>query len=184
MGYAPFHQYFPEIAENETRSFSMYEKSETEIPAGRYFLIESYCNEPGCDCRRVFLSVNPKGSDELPAVIAYGWEKNKYYAKWYGENDSEVIKGLKGPTLNLSSPQSGLAPEFLEVVKFILKDKQYVDRLKRHYELFREAIENKEEKKKNSKKESKTILGKVGRNAPCPCGSGKKYKKCCLNQTS
>ena len=24
-----------------------------------------------------------------------------------------------------------------------------------------------------------TPLGKVGRNDPCPCGSGKKYKKCC-----
>jgi len=24
--------------------------------------------------------------------------------------------------------------------------------------------------------------GKVGRNQPCPCGSGKKYKKCCLGQ--
>lgn len=23
---------------------------------------------------------------------------------------------------------------------------------------------------------------KIGRNAPCPCGSGKKYKKCCLNR--
>ena len=22
---------------------------------------------------------------------------------------------------------------------------------------------------------------KVGRNDPCPCGSGKKYKKCCLS---
>ena len=22
---------------------------------------------------------------------------------------------------------------------------------------------------------------KVGRNAPCPCGSGLKYKKCCIN---
>ena len=22
---------------------------------------------------------------------------------------------------------------------------------------------------------------KVGRNDPCPCGSGKKYKKCCLH---
>jgi preprotein translocase subunit SecA len=22
-------------------------------------------------------------------------------------------------------------------------------------------------------------IGKVGRNDPCPCGSGKKYKKCC-----
>jgi uncharacterized protein YecA (UPF0149 family) len=25
---------------------------------------------------------------------------------------------------------------------------------------------------------------KVGRNDPCPCGSGKKYKKCCLNAGS
>ncbi|NTM25437.1 SEC-C domain-containing protein [Enterococcus faecium] len=24
------------------------------------------------------------------------------------------------------------------------------------------------------------MLGKIGRNSPCPCGSGKKYKKCCL----
>lgn len=24
---------------------------------------------------------------------------------------------------------------------------------------------------------------KAGRNDPCPCGSGKKYKKCCLNKT-
>jgi len=32
---------------------------------------------------------------------------------------------------------------------------------------------------------SKTIRNigpKVGRNDPCPCGSGKKYKKCCLGQ--
>jgi SEC-C motif len=26
--------------------------------------------------------------------------------------------------------------------------------------------------------------GKVGRNEPCPCGSGKKYKRCCLEQES
>ena len=25
--------------------------------------------------------------------------------------------------------------------------------------------------------------GKVGRNDPCPCGSGKKFKKCCLNKS-
>ncbi len=25
---------------------------------------------------------------------------------------------------------------------------------------------------------------KIGRNAPCPCGSGKKYKKCCLKETA
>ena len=26
------------------------------------------------------------------------------------------------------------------------------------------------------------VSSKVGRNDPCPCGSGKKYKKCCGNQ--
>lgn len=25
-------------------------------------------------------------------------------------------------------------------------------------------------------------IGKIGRNAPCPCGSGKKYKQCCLRK--
>jgi len=25
-------------------------------------------------------------------------------------------------------------------------------------------------------------MAKAGRNAPCPCGSGKKYKKCCLSR--
>ena len=24
------------------------------------------------------------------------------------------------------------------------------------------------------------VGGKLGRNAPCPCGSGKKYKRCCM----
>ncbi len=33
-------------------------------------------------------------------------------------------------------------------------------------------------------KRSKTIIKdkKIGRNDPCPCGSGKKYKKCCLKK--
>ena len=27
-------------------------------------------------------------------------------------------------------------------------------------------------------------MSKIGRNAFCPCGSGKKYKHCCLNKKS
>jgi uncharacterized protein YecA (UPF0149 family) len=43
------------------------------------------------------------------------------------------------------------------------------------------------EKRKEIKKTytaTKTIVkgDKVGRNDSCPCGSGKKYKKCCLNK--
>ncbi|MDD7770566.1 SEC-C metal-binding domain-containing protein [Suipraeoptans intestinalis] len=46
-----------------------------------------------------------------------------------------------------------------------------------------ERIYTEEERKKlyKEQKESGTIRKekKVGRNEPCPCGSGKKYKKCC-----
>lgn len=34
----------------------------------------------------------------------------------------------------------------------------------------------------NESKIFKNDSKKVGRNDPCPCGSGKKYKKCCLNK--
>lgn len=42
-----------------------------------------------------------------------------------------------------------------------------------------------EDRRKEIKKEynlTKTVVkgDKVGRNDPCPCGSGKKYKKCCM----
>lgn len=52
------------------------------------------------------------------------------------------------------------------------------------YELSQwEGIFSKEKRKEISDKwkKSKTIVNeaKIGRNDPCPCGSGKKYKKCC-----
>jgi SWIM/SEC-C metal-binding protein len=31
-------------------------------------------------------------------------------------------------------------------------------------------------------REPARALPKVGRNDPCPCGSGKKFKKCCVDQ--
>ena len=34
-------------------------------------------------------------------------------------------------------------------------------------------------KSQSQKQPAKTAAGRVGRNDPCPCGSGKKYKKCC-----
>jgi preprotein translocase subunit SecA len=37
-------------------------------------------------------------------------------------------------------------------------------------------------KKKHFPSDEKRQLPKVGRNDPCPFGSGKKYKKCCLGK--
>ena len=35
------------------------------------------------------------------------------------------------------------------------------------------------ERDKSKTSQTKSKKYKVGRNDPCPCGSGKKYKKCC-----
>ena len=39
-------------------------------------------------------------------------------------------------------------------------------------------------KKRKPKVAQARASAKVGRNDPCPCGSGKKYKKCCMNKTA
>ena len=39
--------------------------------------------------------------------------------------------------------------------------------------------EKREEIKKQFNTDTQAVSNKVGRNDPCPCGSGKKYKKCC-----
>ena len=51
----------------------------------------------------------------------------------------------------------------------------------------RQNIERKEKKEKlitndpdkGEKKQPKKVGKKIGRNDPCPCGSGRKYKQCC-----
>lgn len=40
-------------------------------------------------------------------------------------------------------------------------------------------IEKREEIRKEFNRDNTAVSQKVGRNEPCPCGSGKKYKKCC-----
>jgi len=44
------------------------------------------------------------------------------------------------------------------------------------------AAEKKREIKQSYQESVMVRVEKVGRNDPCPCGSGKKYKKCCLNK--
>ena len=39
-----------------------------------------------------------------------------------------------------------------------------------------------EEVREVRQRQSQPKFGKIGRNEPCPCGSGKKYKKCCIDR--
>ena len=144
-------------------------------PDGEYLFLDSYCDEHDCDCRRVMINVVSSVSPEyFLATINYGWEDVEFY-KGFMYGDEEAANGVTGAMLDPLNYQSDLAPEFLELFKEALSQ-SYIETLKKHYKMFKQAIKAKQ----TIRNEVKNRYGKkIGRNDPCPCGSGKKYKKCC-----
>lgn len=149
MPYVLFHDHFPEIAEQETRTLTVLPGSNLGLPAGQYSFLEMFCDEPGCDCRRVFFYVASSLRKDVEAVVTFGWETPDFYAKWMKDDDPKIVAELKGPSLNLGSPQSRLAPAILGLVRnVLLQDTAYVERIKRHYRVFRQKIDGPKKTKK------------------------------------
>ena len=100
----------------------------------------SIAKSPGCDCRRVMIDVlRPEtGWDKIWATIGYGWESLDFYRKWGGAGDPIE---MKGPYLDPLNPQTNYAPALLNLFRFLLQSTKYVERLKRHYQMFRDSVE-------------------------------------------
>jgi hypothetical protein len=147
MSFEPFHERFQRLASTETRSLTIFDPNDFNLPADKYTLLELFCNDKNCDCQRVMFDVISEKRNELVAVVAYGWESKEYYYKWFGGSDrslaSLAVKEMHGISLNSGSQQSELAPAILGVVRWALKDQAYVDRLKHHYQIFKENVEAK-----------------------------------------
>ena len=82
-----------------------------------------------------------------------------------GETSRGRIKAL---LKKIDDSAAGFKPDEEELVQIALDQRLMIHGLKPVF--FPEETEEQEEKPAPSK---------VGRNDPCPCGSGKKYKKCC-----
>jgi len=86
------------------------------------------------------------------------------YKKEGFEMFQDMISRIKEETLGILFRIQMAEPQKMEVL-----------RQPREQDLVFSGSDNSEVKKKPIKRTER----KVGRNAPCPCGSGKKYKKCC-----
>jgi len=165
---APFVEMFPEQGMHETRSF--HNLANPSFPKGNYGLIELYCTDPDCDCRRVMINVIAEEQGRHIATISYGFH-------WNDPN--------KGPFLDPLNPQSEYASLFLNMFRqLVIQDKTYVKRLKQHYKQFKTGLKDPHHpmyrpSQNQTYRRSET---NIGSNQPCPCGSGKKYKRCCLNK--
>jgi hypothetical protein len=162
---------FPERGSSECRVIHVV--NNPYLPDGAYALMESYCTDPDCDCRRVMLNVvNPEISKEdYLASISYGFDREEEFA---------------GPFLDPLNPQSKYAGELFTLVKMVLADPAYTARLEAHYKEVKRALKDPAHKihriLADARRTSRQRPKKIGRNAPCPCGSDRKYKKCCLKK--
>jgi len=134
-----FHRFYPKVAEDETRYLTLERPGPgSRIPPGSYALVEFYCTEQGCDCRRVILRVLERTRGPV-ATISYGFDRDQPMA---------------GPFLDPMNTQSPYAQELLELIdEMTLHDQEYLARLERHYGMVKEAIRNCRRQAKSGKKQ-------------------------------
>jgi hypothetical protein len=147
----PFFTRFQDIAFQEMRT--VFVQGRSDIPDGDYGFLELYCDEPECDCRRVMIDVVSRTTgSKIWATINYGWENPEYYATWMG--DREDAKGLSGAMLDPLNPQTQYSLAFLRLFEHIAQDQAYVDRLKRHYQMFKAELKRETEERQVRQKKS------------------------------
>jgi len=124
-------------------------------------IFDQYCLKPNCSCTDSYLNiiaVDEQGKNEKElCVISVNYKKEK----WEIVESSSADFDLKTLKTAIEQQEQGI----------------YSKLKKRHLRLKAIYAYN---KKKHYIPKQESQLPKVGRNDPCPCGSGKKYKKCCF----
>jgi len=115
-GMAPFIHLFPEQGTAEMRTFII--RGAADLPDDEYGLLELYCMDAGCHCRRVLLNVVGRRQQAVLASVSYAFDPND---EW------------PGPFLDPLNPQSSYAGVLLDLTAQILADPDYVARLEAHY---------------------------------------------------
>lgn len=129
----------------------------------KWFFDDQYCSNPKCLCNEAvltFFKIDAAKKTQPAFAVRMNLKDFKYEVKF---NKCDEIK-------------------ISDVIRYLHNDRPEVFTiLKRRYTEIKNA--SREVIKKFGKELKKEVPSteKVGRNDPCPCGSGKKYKKCCGN---
>ena len=180
MSMVAFHTLFPEEAKNECRSVTPF--NDPALPSRAFLFVEAYCVEPKCDCRRVMINVIDTERREQVATINHAFEMPKPPFEDEGQTFLDPL-----------NPQSPLSDAFLEMFeKMIANDDAHAVRLERHYKMWKRVVDDPSHPAQETLRDRTPGYGilpcqepvrregpKVGPNDLCPCGSGKKYKRCC-----
>ena len=181
MQFNPFFDEFPELITSEFRNIFI--ENDPIIPAGNYAFNEFYCTDLNCDCQKVIIHIITENSSKVWAIINYGWQSEKFYKKWFGKSQLLYMpmSGAHADPFPNDLTAKALTKVFESMIQY---DKAYSKRLESHYWQFKDKIQKQQDCANQIKVRNRPLLEtkkEVGRNDLCPCNSGKKFKKCCLD---
>ncbi len=138
---------------------------QVKINGRQCLVLDQYCLLPKCPCTDTTLNImvidEVGNAMEDLCAISLNYRKKKW----------ELIEEYSIP-LNLKTVRSSMEDQFPDIYKRLQTRHTKLKAIYAHC------------KKMYYSTNEKLQLPKVGRNDPCPCGSGKKYKKCCLRKSN
>ena len=137
-----------------------------EYDGKKLFVDDQYCIDPECECdavRLVFLKIN-----EGTRIC----------------NDLFTIRVPFQDEIEIDDKSTRYTKEEIKKIydHWLKSDPEIMDILETRYRKMKgvgQSLVEKHPSKKSHKHTASVGQKKIGRNDPCPCGSGKKYKKCC-----
>lgn len=134
-----------------------------------YMIFEFYCTNNACDCQSLVAEI--MALDEENGIIMKPLAQVRY--DWSSEETRCYPSFAKG------SPETPLAICLLDAYKNLIHNDEYQKRIEDQYTRVKKLALD--QGLKVTQHEKSLPAKTIGRNDPCPCGSNKKYKKCCLN---
>jgi hypothetical protein len=132
-----------------------------EMEGRRILLEDQYCVRPGCSCTDSFVELIGEGWSAQEAkeqdrpMLKVDYRTGRWRVERQGREDATLL--------------SGVAEELVSEESRARLESRH-NRLRSLYLMY----------KRTHRQPKRLSTAKVGRNDPCPCGSGKKYKKCCM----
>jgi hypothetical protein len=153
----------------------------SSLPDGHYTFVDTYCTDKKCDCHKTILTVIH--DDRHVSTVHYGWESEEFYIKWMG-GDDPLAREMSGYSTDFGSPDLVPPEAIIELTKSMMDDK-WLGIIKSTYSKVRKITGGKSSKPPKMDNiipfhPYESDEPKTPRNALCPCGSGKKYKQCCM----
>jgi hypothetical protein len=138
------------------------------VSGTQFWVRDRYCINPGCSCKEITLSFAEFDQEQKPKELGVVSIVLKHFR----------VDGVQAVGAS-SEKLTQICQKFQKQagVKRILKTRQKEMKI-----IGKEIVELSSIKRSQGRQSISQAGRKVGRNAPCPCGSGKKYKKCCLNK--